>query len=193
MTRTSWTPGRVNLMGEWVDFNGGLVLPAALPLGVTVSLAPSDGDQDLVTSAQFTDTVRASLDQPAKRSWADYLLGALQLARQKRWLHTAMRVHLDSDIPPGAGVSSSAAVTVGVLKAAAPAGTDLTEIARLARSVENDYIGVPCGIMDQMAVAHAEPGEAIALDTDSLTPEAVDALAARIEARLSAGEVPARG
>lgn len=169
MTRTSWTPGRVNLMGEWVDFNGGLVLPAALPLGVTVSLAPSDSDQDLVTSGQFTDAVRAPLDQTAKRSWADYVLGALQLARQKRWLHTAMRVHLDSDVPPGAGVSSSAAVTVGVLKAAAPAGTDLTEIARLARSVENDYIGVPCGIMDQMAVAHAEPGEAIALDTDKLT------------------------
>ncbi len=166
--RTSWTPGRVNLIGEWIDFNGGWVLPAALPLGVTVRLTPSADGFDTVRSAQFEGLTRAPLDQAASGHWADYVFGALQAARTRGWLEGGAEVGLDSDIPAGAGVSSSAAVTVGVLRASAPDGTDLTEIATLARQVENQFVGVPCGIMDQMAVAHTGPGEALALNTRTL-------------------------
>lgn len=165
---TSWTPGRVNLIGEWIDFNGGWVLPAALPLGVTVTLAPSGQQTDTVRSAQFEGISHAALDQPARDHWADYVFGALQAARAQGWLEGGAEIQLDSDIPAGAGVSSSAAVTVGVLRAAAPDGIDPTRIATLARQVENRFVGVPCGIMDQMAVAHTGPGEALALDTRNL-------------------------
>ncbi|WP_300532003.1 galactokinase [Maricaulis sp.] len=165
---SSWTPGRVNLIGEWIDFNGGHVLPAALPLGVTVTLRADHGETDTVTSAQFDGVSDAALDAPARGDWADYVFGALQAARRQGWLDSGATVCLDSDIPAGAGVSSSAAVTVGVLKAAAPPGTDPTRLATLAREVENQFVGVPCGIMDQMAVAHTGPGEALALDTRSL-------------------------
>lgn len=166
--RTSWTPGRVNLIGEWIDFNGGWVLPAALPLGVTVRLTPSDDGIDTVRSVQFEGLSSATLDQAASGHWADYVFGALQAARTRGWLTGGAEVSLDSDIPAGAGVSSSAAVTVGVLRATAPDGTDLTELATLARQVENHFVGVPCGIMDQMAVAHTGPGEALALNTRTL-------------------------
>ena len=174
MMRTSWTPGRVNLMGEWIDFNGGWVLPAALPLGVHVRLEENGLDEDRVRSQQFAGEARASLSDPAKRHWADYAFGALQAARAEGWVKAGCDIQLESDVPAGAGVSSSAAVTVGVLRAAAPETVDSTTIARLAQKVEHDFIGVPCGIMDQMAVAHAQPGQAIALDTRTLSYNAID-------------------
>lgn len=168
MTHTSWTPGRVNLIGEWIDFNGGWVLPAAIPLGVGISTSPIDGDQDEVRSAQFDGLCTANLNQSACGHWADYVLGGLQAARREGWLQGAASVTLDSSIPPGAGVSSSAAVVVGALKALAPDSVSASDIAQLAKRVENEYIGVPCGIMDQMAVAHSSPGEALALNTRDL-------------------------
>lgn len=171
MNLQSWTPGRVNLIGEWIDFNGGTVLPASLPLGVEITLESSPDRFDHVTSAQFPGTASAEQNAPAQKHWADYVFGALKAARKQRWIKGAQAVHLDSIIPAGAGVSSSAAVTVGVLKACAPNGVDPTRIALLAQSVENDFIGVPCGIMDQMAVAHARPGEALALNTRTLNIE----------------------
>ena len=170
---SSWTPGRVNLIGEWIDFNGGWVLPAALPLGVSITVEATASREDRVRSAQFEGQAKAALDAPARGHWADYVFGALQIARAQGWLKAGANVTLSSDIPAGAGVSSSAAVTIGVLKAIAPEGADLTQIAKLARKVENDFIGVPCGIMDQMAVAHTGPGEALALDTLTLDFEAV--------------------
>ncbi|QNL19685.1 galactokinase [Hyphobacterium sp. CCMP332] len=171
MRRQSWTPGRVNLIGEWIDFNGGLVLPAALPLGVTVTTTALPGVRDRVSSAQFDNVAEGDLDQPASGQWADYVFGALQTAREMGWVDGGIRVHLDGDIPAGAGVSSSAAVTVGVLAALKPDDAGPKEIALLARRIENEFIGVPCGIMDQMAVTHARPGELIALDTISLGVE----------------------
>ena len=170
----SWTPGRVNLIGEWVDFNGGWVLPAALPLGVAIEVTQIGGTRDIVGSAQFEGLAEAELDARASGHWADYVFGALQYARRKGWLTGGARAELSSDIPAGAGVSSSAAVTLGVLRALAPADTDATELAVLAREIENRFIGVPCGIMDQMAVAHTRPGEALALDTRTLSFQTID-------------------
>jgi len=170
----SWTPGRVNLIGEWVDFNGGWVLPAALPLGVAIDVTQIGGTRDIVGSAQFEGLAEAELDARASGHWADYVFGALQYARRKGWLTGGARAELSSDIPAGAGVSSSAAVTLGVLRALAPADTDATDLAVLAREIENRFIGVPCGIMDQMAVAHTRPGEALALDTRTLSFHTID-------------------
>ena len=103
--------------------------------------------------------------------------GAVIFAREAGYLDGGADIYVESSIPDGAGLSSSAALIVAILKAARDhngAAASDEEIAKLARRVENDYIGVPCGIMDQMAVAVAREGQAIALDTISLAYDVID-------------------
>ena len=173
---TSFTPGRVNLIGEHIDYNGGLVLPTALNIGVTVALGPNRGTRDRIASAQFDGFIEQSINAARDGSWADYAAGAAQKARSEGLLEGGADILVDSAIPHGAGVSSSAALMVGVLKAAASASgrdADARTIALYAQAAERDYVGVPCGVMDQMAVAIAKPGEALALDTKSLDYELI--------------------
>jgi galactokinase len=116
------------------------------------------------------------MNSAAQDHWSDPIVGAFQQARELGLLSGGADVTIASTIPAGAGLSSSAALIVAILKAARSiAGARLsdTEIAVAARKVETDYIGVPVGIMDQMAVAIAQPGEAIALNTASLEYELV--------------------
>jgi galactokinase len=171
------TPGRVNLIGEHTDYNGGLVFPTAIERFTSVAIARNPAhDEDVIASATFEGVVRRSAASPRRGDWSDYAAGALDAARARGFCVGGAQVFIDSDVPAGAGLSSSAALIVAVLKAAAAAtgaAIALTDIALLAQKVENDFIGVPCGIMDQMAVAHAAPGFAIALDTASLAFEKV--------------------
>lgn len=161
------TPGRVNLIGEWIDFNGGTVLPMALSQSVDLEMHANEGAHDRVQSAQFRDSIDFGINAPAAGHWSDYVRGALQYARRMGWLSGGQDVKLDSTIPVGAGLSSSAATIVATLKAASAhvTGIDPAEIAAAAKAVENDFIGVPCGIMDQMAVAVGTTGSVLALDT----------------------------
>jgi galactokinase len=161
------TPGRVNLIGEWIDFNGGTVLPMALSQAVDLEMHANEGDHDRVQSAQYRDCVDFGINVPAAGHWSDYVRGGLQYARGRGWLSGGQDVRLDSTIPVGAGLSSSAATIVATLKAASAhvTGIDPAEIAAAAKVVENDFIGVPCGIMDQMAVAVGTTGSVLALDT----------------------------
>lgn len=170
-SRVTLTPGRVNLLGEWVDFSGGLVLPMALPLQIKVAASPNLTNEDVIVSEGFDGTVRYGLDAPADNHWADYIRGALQAARTNGWASGGYNVALSSDVPHGSGLSTSAAVTVGTLRAVRSGGAvapDTTDIALLAQKVENNFIGVPCGIMDQMAVAHADRGQVLMLETENL-------------------------
>jgi galactokinase len=167
---TASAPARVNLIGEWVDFNGGLVLPAALPIGVEIAVGEG-GDQDEIASGHFDGAARFALDAPAAGHWSDYVRGALQHGRREGWISGGRRVFVSSDMPAGAGLSSSAAVIVATLLAlrGPVSEAERVESAVQARAIENEYIGVPCGIMDQMAVALARPGQALALDTGDLS------------------------
>lgn len=167
-------PGRVNLLGEWTDFSGGMVLPMALELEVRLALAANGLEQDRIASAQFDGVVARPMGDLARGHWSDYVAGALTHARSLGWAgQGCYDVALDSTVPHGSGLSTSAAVIVGVLRMLAPPGTPAPTIALEARRVENEYIGVPCGIMDQMAVAVASPGHVLALDTGSLAFEQV--------------------
>lgn len=164
-------PGRVNLIGEHTDYNGGMVLPAALSVSLRLGLTPREDRQLVLKSTEYTKPVTRHLTDVAQAVWSDAALGAIREAIALGMLTGGANITVSSAIPVGAGLSSSAALIVAVLKAARSvsnaAWTDV-ELALAARRVENDFLGVPCGIMDQMAVALAKPGAAMALDTKTL-------------------------
>jgi len=170
--------GRVNLIGEHIDYHGGTVLPTAIPNRADVAVVLDTGlDTDEIHADGFGPSITRPLDDPASRHWSDYVVGALQLARSEGLIRGGTRVATVSDIPHGAGLSSSAAITVATLKAILTAGDrmiDNVQVSLWAQSIEHRYIGMPCGIMDQMAVAIATHGQALCLDTDSLDYTLVD-------------------
>ncbi|MEL6956076.1 MAG: galactokinase [Pseudomonadota bacterium] len=174
---TARVPGRVNLIGEHIDYNGGTVLPAALDKFVRVALAPSESQTFSIKSAKFGDIALRDAGAPKQNGWADYAAGALNKARELGWLKAGADLYIDSAVPDGAGASTSAALITAILRATADladAETDPVEIAQHARAVENDYIGMPCGIMDQMAVGLCTPGTALALNTHDLSCDVID-------------------
>lgn len=174
---SGFTPGRVNLIGEHTDYNGGRVLPTALRLGVTLALSARDDGRVRIQSDKFDDLAERSIDDPAQDHWSDYIVGALRFTRHEGFGPNGADVRVTTTLPFGAGISSSAAVTVGTLRAArdlSGSGQSATDLAILARRVENDFIGMPCGIMDQMAVAISRPGQALALDTKTLDFNVID-------------------
>ncbi|MBD2841187.1 galactokinase [Erythrobacter rubeus] len=170
-TVTARAQGRVNLIGEHTDYNGGMVLPAALAVGLEVTLSPRGDSVVAVSSNNYDAPAIRDLADDAVGEWADPCVGALREANSMGLLDGGAALDVASTIPEGSGLSSSAALIVAVLKAAralGPGGPSDIDLAIAARRVENDYMGVPCGIMDQMAVALASPGTAMALDTKKL-------------------------
>ncbi|MEP1229537.1 MAG: galactokinase [Litorimonas sp.] len=169
--QSGFTPGRVNLIGEHTDYNGGMVLPMALKQGLFLTLSPRQDHQVHIISDKFGDVSARNMSEVTTGNWSDYVLGAIIYANKAGFLSGGANVAIQTDLPIGAGLSSSAAVIVGLLKLARNhAGAHMrdADIAVLARRVENEFIGVPCGIMDQMAVAIAQPDQALALNTKSL-------------------------
>ncbi len=171
-------PGRVNLIGEHTDYNGGLVLPFALARGVLAAVAGrGDGLLEVRSRQAPREAASVRLDrlQPGSvTGWAGYAAGAAWALRTAGYEVPGTSIAVDSDLPIGAGLSSSAALCcaiVSVLAAlAARAGARMpsrTEIAAMARSAEADYVGMPCGIMDQSASMLCEAGHALLLDCGS--------------------------
>lgn len=174
---TAYAPGRVNLLGEHTDYNGGYVLPMPLTMGVAIAMGKGGAPGTLTAaSTTFDGTVIRSFEAASDGSWTDYVLGALVqlLTDHPELVEAGLRVMIASDLPVGSGLSSSAAVEVATLRAATDLfGIALTpvEIAQMARRAENDYVGMPCGIMDQYSVSVGTPGHAVFLDTRKLTSE----------------------
>ena len=174
---TASAPGRVNLIGEHTDYNGGAVLPAALPQRIHIALALQETPTIIIKSSRFKAKIERPIGDAMRGEWTDYAMGATAKAAELGWIEGGLLLQIDSDVPDGAGVSSSAALITAILRAAAEvaqAETSPVAIAQHARAVENDYIGMPCGIMDQMAVGLADHGKALALDTQSLEFEVID-------------------
>ena len=168
---THFSPGRVNLIGEHTDYNGGAVLPAVLGLGLHIAISRRVDDRLRIVSDGFGVAVTRTLDEAAHSHWTDYALGALVAAKAKGWIDGGADVAIHSNLPVGSGLSSSSALIVGLLKMLrnlCGANVSDAEIAQLARSVEADFIGVPCGIMDQMVIATAPQGNALFLDTHTM-------------------------
>ena len=143
---TASAPGRVNLIGEHTDYNGGAVLPAALQRRIHIALARQDVPSVTIKSTRFDDLIERPLGDIKRGDWTDYAMGALWKAAELGWLTGGFQLHIESDIPDGAGVSSSAALITAILRAAATIGKatpSAVDIAKHARAVENDYIGMP--------------------------------------------------
>ncbi|MFI9531567.1 galactokinase [Micromonospora rosaria] len=171
-------PGRVNLIGEHTDYNDGYVLPFALPLRTVVAAAPQPGTTWTVRSELAGEPVTFGVDQVTGAGrvpgWAGYVAGVVWALRAAGHPVPGARLAIASDVPLGAGLSSSAALEAAVLAALVDlGGLDLPADARprLAQRAENEYVGAPTGIMDQSAVIRCRAGHALFLDCRT---EAVD-------------------
>lgn len=172
-------PGRINLIGEHIDYNGGHVLPAAIDKRIYLCISPNSVGMLRFSDLSFSASWEMPLewlkrkDPPVDRFWL-YSFGAVKLSGVDP--ATGFDFSYSSDIPLGAGVSSSAAITVVTLHALdALTGreTDTAALARKGQRVEREFAGVSCGIMDQFAVIHGKRDHAMLLDTRDLSFEYV--------------------
>ncbi|MGW6566527.1 galactokinase [Streptomyces sp. NPDC054975] len=170
-------PGRVNLIGEYTDFNDGFVMPLALPHTAVAAVSRRDDGLLRVHSADVGGgVVQLGVDalEPltGAAGWAAYPAGVVWALRAAGHQVTGADIHLASTVPTGAGLSSSAAlevVTALALDDLFGLGLSRPELAVLAQRAENAFVGVPCGVMDQMASACAIEGHALFLDTRDLS------------------------
>jgi galactokinase len=163
-------PGRVNLIGEHTDYNGGPVLPVALERRTAVAARPADGWR-LVSSVDGK-VHDAEPDAPARGDWTDYVMGVVRELRALSAAPAGALIAVASTVPIGAGLSSSAALTVAAARALGLlAGRPLTpaDLVEIAFRAEHDHVGVRCGRMDQTIAAHAERGTALLFETGAGT------------------------
>ncbi|MGN7949451.1 galactokinase [Microbacterium sp. 22215] len=182
-------PGRVNLIGEHTDYNDGFVLPFAIPHRTVAAVGTRDDRRIRVASTFADEPVEVAIDDlaqlfptptgsaPTVPEWAAYPLGVAWALRQAEGAAdsvitgSGLDIAIASDVPVGAGLSSSAAIegaTASALNDLWEAGLDRTALARVGRRAENEAVGAPTGIMDQMASMLGEPDAAIFLDCRSL-------------------------
>jgi len=174
-------PGRVNLLGEHVDYNDGFVLPAAIDLATYVAFSPAAADHSTLLAADFdqpalfsakTLSAKTQLDGSPLPDWAHYPAGVMWALSEAGLETPAMQAVFASNVPRGSGLSSSASVELAFSVAWQTLGgwkkTPL-ELAQLSQKAENQYVGVNCGIMDQFASACGVTGHLLLLDCRSLT------------------------
>ena len=169
-------PGRVNLLGEHTDYNDGFMLPIATPQRTTVSMAVSDAPGFCCYSATLNSEARfgaggnnAAADAPT--GFARYIFGCIRLFGERGVTVPPLRVHVDSNVPLGTGLSSSAALEVATLRALRSllaVELDDVALALLAQQAEIQYAGVNCGVMDQMASSLADEKNMLFLDARTL-------------------------
>jgi galactokinase len=174
---TFTAPGRVNLLGEHVDYTGGQVLPMAIPFATTAELRPAGPDADYTfESATFPETRIMSCSDRSGRngSWSDYPVGVLRELQKLGIEPPPFTLHLSGNVPQGAGLSSSASVEIATamaLLAHTGAILPVEDLATLCQRAENLYVDSPCGIMDQFVITAGIRGNALLLNTHDLTYE----------------------
>ena len=164
-------PGRVNLLGEHTDYNDGFVLPIATPMRTSVTVAASLDDAFHFYSEEVEEQVVMPQGGHVASGYARYLEGCIRMLEQRGHAVPPLRMYVRSNVPMGAGLSSSAALEVAALRALkAHLALNITdvEIAKLAQQAEITFAGVQCGIMDQMASSLCDEAHMLFLDTRSL-------------------------
>lgn len=177
----SWAPGRVELLGNHTDYNGGFVLAVALEVGITVAAERRHDSPPLVElwSEAFQEKVTVPLGEirRQKTSWANYALGVLRGIEQSGTELRGLRLVIESNLPVGAGISSSAALELATAEVfyALFGGRppDLMDEAKLCQRAEVEFVGVPCGLLDQFTSLFGRKDHALFLDCDTLEYERV--------------------
>lgn len=179
--RVFTSPGRVNLIGEHTDYNGGYVFPAALMLSSTVIARPRADRMVNLAATDLDIRVRASLDSLEKHrriKWGNYQLGVADELQKAGYMLTGCDLLYHVTVPIGAGLSSSAAIEVATAIALVTLGNaahginqpvDMVKMALIGQQAENKYVGVNCGIMDQFASAMGRANHAILLNCRDLS------------------------
>ncbi|WP_274365433.1 galactokinase [Paenibacillus thermotolerans] len=180
--QTFFTPGRVNLIGEHTDYNGGYVFPAALTFGTTMLIRPRADKTLGLASTNFPSSAKHfsmdGLTYKEEDGWTNYPKGMVAGLQEAGFtISRGYDILYHGEIPNGSGLSSSASIEVvtgyGLLSMEGHADIDRAALAKLAQKVENRFIGVNCGIMDQFAVANGKANHAILLMCDTLEYELV--------------------
>jgi galactokinase len=177
--RVFFAPGRVNLIGEHTDYNGGFVFPAALTQGTYMAVTQRTDGVFKLFSGNMENQVEFSgedLTYNESHTWGNYIKGVLHAFQEKGYSLKGANLYVSGNIPNGAGLSSSASlemVTAYMVSELTGAGLSRVELAKLCQLVENQFMGVNSGIMDQFAVGLGEKEHALFIDTATLTYEKV--------------------
>ncbi|MBJ7341145.1 galactokinase [Mycolicibacterium sp.] len=171
-------PGRINLIGEHTDYNQGFALPIALPERTEVTFRPDGGGAVVVRSDHEGGEVAIALDTAPGdvTGWSAYVAGVIWALRSAGHRVGGGQMSISSGVDMGSGLSSSAALecsVLGALTASAGLDIDRTERARLAQRAENEYVGAPTGMMDQLASLYGEPRRALMIDFQDVDVRAV--------------------
>ncbi len=171
-------PGRINLIGEHTDYNLGFALPIALPERTVVTFAPSDADALTVRSDGEDGVARIPLgtNPGGVTGWAAYIAGVVWALRRTGRRVVGGEMSIASGVEMGSGLASSAALecaVLGALSEAVEGGLDRVERARIAQTAENDYVGAPTGLMDQLASLFGEPRKAMLIDFRAVSVQQV--------------------
>ncbi len=163
------SPGRINLMGDHTDYNGGLALVGAVDRAVWLAVAPRHDERVRIVALSLHKTFEGELRAPPREpgEWPRYLLGEVDLMRTRGWAIRGFDLVYGTDIPNGAGLSSSTALSCGLAYALSRAFNlemGRAEIASVAHSTEERYVGTRCGRMDETAILGARPNQLIYMD-----------------------------
>ncbi len=174
-----FSPGRVNLIGEHTDYNGGYVFPCALSFGTYLVVRPNNKRLVRFATTNFDHRSEVKLDEPFEKegkSWFNYPVGVLNELRKKALEIEGVDLLYSGDIPNGAGLSSSASiemVTAFAMNEIFEFGLDRMELVKLSQLAENLFVGVNCGIMDQFASGMGAADHALFLNCDTLDYERI--------------------
>ena len=172
-------PGRVNLIGEHTDYNDGFAMPAAIEFYCWVAVGNREDRKLSIYSEEFSATAEADLSSTAtapSKSWSDYPIGVALQLEQAGFRIRGANLLIESEVPMGAGLSSSAAIEVATALALAEqsgALPDRVQLARLCQKAENEFVGARVGIMDQFISLHGQKDHALLLDCRALSFESL--------------------
>lgn len=174
---TFLSPGRINIIGEHIDYNDGFVLPAAINKYICFTISKNENSECTIVAKDIDETYRFNLNdnlKPIDKMWANYILGVLHQLKEKEIEMLGFNMVFSSTIPMGAGLSSSAALECGVgfaMNTIFNLGLSNKEIALIGQKSEHTFVGVNCGIMDQFASVFGKKNNVIKLDCNTLEHE----------------------
>lgn len=171
------SPGRINIIGEHVDYNDGFVLPAAINKYICFAISVNETSECTLIAKDLNESYTFNLEdsiKPIDKMWANYILGVIQQLKEKGFSLKGFNIVFSSTIPMGAGLSSSAALECGIgyaMNTLFNLGLTKAEIALIGQKAEHTFAGVNCGIMDQFASVFGKKNKVIKLDCNTLEYE----------------------